>query len=75
MSDAQPGGCDAQRRAGAERMRATRERRRKGLRIVLFAVRDTEIEALVRHGLLAHADRNDRSAIAVALGRLLDRML
>ena len=75
MSDAQPGECDAQRRAGAERMRATRERRRKGLRIVPFAIRDTEIEALVRRGLLAQKDRDDRHAVAFALGRLLDRML
>jgi hypothetical protein len=36
----------------AERMRRSRERRREGLRIVRFAVRDTEVNALVTHDLL-----------------------
>jgi hypothetical protein len=51
----------------------SRELRRKGLRIVL-AVRDTEVDALVGHGLLDPARREDRSAIARARGRLLDQI-
>jgi hypothetical protein len=59
---------------GAERMRRSRKLRRKGLRIVRFAVRDTEVNALVSHGLLDPTDREDRAAIARALGRLLDQI-
>ena len=58
----------------AVRMRRSRELRRKGLRIVQFAVRDTEVDALVGHGLLDPARREDRAAIARALGRLLDQI-
>jgi hypothetical protein len=58
----------------AERMRRSRERRREGLRIVQFAVRDTEVDALVSHGLLDPARREDRASIARALGRLLDQI-
>jgi hypothetical protein len=59
----------------AVRMRRSRELRRKGLRIVQFAVRDAEVDALVSHGLLNPVDRQDRAAIARALGRLLVRRI
>jgi hypothetical protein len=42
------------------------------MRCVPFEVRDVEIEALVNHGLLDPADRNNREAIARALGILID---
>jgi hypothetical protein len=58
----------------AQRMRRSRELRRKGLRIVQFAVRATEVEALVTYGFLDLVDRDDRAAIARALGRLLDQI-
>jgi hypothetical protein len=58
----------------AERMRVSRQRRRDGLRCVPLEVRDEEIEALVKAGLLASDARNDRTAIAAAMGRLLDRL-
>src|ERR1700722_14616504 len=56
----------------AERMRVTRQRRRDGLRIIPFEIRDDEIEGLVTHGLLDPVARNDRNAIARAVGGLLD---
>jgi hypothetical protein len=55
-------------------MRASRDRRRKGLRMVPFAIRDSEIDALVTHGLLDPIDRDNRDTIACALGLLLDRI-
>jgi hypothetical protein len=59
--------------SAADRMRRSRERRRERLRIVQFAVRDIEVDALVSHGLLDPTDRKDRAATARALGRLLDQ--
>ena len=61
--------------SSADRMRRSRELRRKGLRHIGLDVRDTEIAELVRRQLLAEADRHDREAIATALGKLLDQML
>jgi hypothetical protein len=55
-------------------MRRSRELQRKGLRIVQFEVRETKIDALMSHGLLDPADREDRAVIARALGRLLDQI-
>ena len=62
-----------QRSPAAERMRLSRARRRKGLRMIRFAIRDSEVDGLVNHGLLDTACRNDRVAVAKALGGLLDR--
>ena len=61
--------------ASTGRMRTHRERRRNGLLVVPLHVRTSEIDALVRRGLLAHAMRSDRWAVACAVGRLLDRRL
>jgi|GEM_PF-2290041 len=58
----------------AERMQLSRQRRRDKLRVIPLEVRDDEIEALVRHGLLATDRRSDRNAIARAMGHLLDRI-
>jgi hypothetical protein len=55
-------------------MRLSRLRRREGLRVVPFEVRDAEIEGVVTHGLLDPAQRSDREAIARALGNLIDRI-
>jgi hypothetical protein len=55
-------------------MRDSRRRRRDGMRVIPFEVRDMEIEKLVALSLLDQANRNDRVAIARALGVLLDRI-
>jgi hypothetical protein len=75
MSDAQHPQRDAQRTAGAERMARHRKCRRQGLRSVVVAVRDSEIDALVARKLLAPELRNERSEISWALGLLLDDVL
>ena len=48
----------------AERMR---QRRRDGLRCLVIELRETEIDVLIRKGLLKPETRNDTSAIIDAL--------
>jgi hypothetical protein len=55
-------------------MRLARRRRRDGLRCIPLEIRGDEIEALVKAGLLASDARNNRTAIAAAMGKLLDRL-
>ena len=55
-------------------MRLSRLRRRDRMRVIRFEVRDSEIDGLVRHGLLKTADRDNGEAIARPLGNLMDRM-
>jgi hypothetical protein len=59
----------------AQRMRLHRHRRRVGLRCLMVELRETEIEALIRIGLLKAETRNDPSAIRKALYAHLDRTL
>jgi hypothetical protein len=51
----------------AERMRRHRQRRRQGLRHLGIDLREAEIDALVRAGLLPRELRMDRTAVAEAL--------
>jgi hypothetical protein len=60
--------------SAATRMRLSRSRRRNGVRVVPFEVRDSEIDNMVAVKLLDPAQRDDRVAIARALGILLDRI-
>jgi hypothetical protein len=53
--------------AAAKRMRDHRERRRKGHRCVTIELRETEIDLLIRRGLMKADARNDRYAICNAL--------
>jgi hypothetical protein len=59
----------------AMRMRLYRDRRRKKLRCVTIELRETEIEALIRKGILAREMRNDTIAIIKALYAYFDRTL
>jgi hypothetical protein len=61
--------------AAAERMRLHRERRRLGLRCFTIELRETEIDALIRKGLLRAEMRNDQNAVSEALYAYLDRTL
>ena len=61
--------------AAAERMRLFRERKRKGLRCLTIELRKTEIDALVRKGLLNGEMRNDPNAVVEALYAHLDQTL
>jgi hypothetical protein len=63
----------ATRSAAAERKRKHRERRRNGMRPLWIELRVTEIEALVRIGLLKAETRNDQNAIREALYEYLDQ--
>ena len=59
----------------AHRMRRYRERCNKKLRCLTVEIRDCEIEALVRMGLLNQETRNDTIAITEALHSFLDQTL
>jgi hypothetical protein len=59
----------------AERMRLYRNRRRKKLRCVTIELRETEIDWLIRRGLLNSEMRNNLIAIRDALHELLERTL
>lgn len=61
--------------AAAERMRIHRERRRQGLRCLTIELRETEIDALIRRGLLKAEIRNDKHALRMALYAHLDQTL
>jgi hypothetical protein len=61
--------------AAAERMRRHRERRREGLRCLTVEVRESEIDTLVRMGLLTTDMRNNTIRIIEALHAHFDRTL
>jgi hypothetical protein len=61
--------------AAAERMRRHRQRRRDGLRCLMIELRETEIDALIRNGLLAAENRHDYDSVQSALYAFLDRAL
>ena len=61
--------------SAAERMRRHRERRRDGLRCLTIELRETEIDALIRKGMLKTDARNDRDAILNALYAHLEHTL
>jgi hypothetical protein len=61
--------------AAAERMRAYRQRRRAGLRCVVVQLRETEVDVLIRRGLLNAVARNDVHAVRDALRAHFDRTL
>jgi hypothetical protein len=63
------------RSPAAERMRLHRERRRQGLRCLTIEVRESEIDTLVRMGLLKIEMRNDANAIIEAIYAHFDRTL
>jgi hypothetical protein len=56
-------------------MRAHRERRRDGLRCLTIELRETEIDSLIRKGMLKTDARNDQHAIRDALYAHLERTL
>ena len=66
---------EAARSAAALRMRRHRERRRDGLRCMTIELRETEIDALIRRGLLEEDTRNDLQAVRTAFYGFLDRAL
>ena len=63
------------RSPGAARMRLHRERRWRGLRCLTIELRETEVDALIRGGLLEQETRNDRNAVLEALYGHFNRTL
>jgi hypothetical protein len=59
----------------AERMRLHRERRRHGLRCLMIELRESEVDALTRMGLLRAEARNNPRAVSEVLYDHLDRTL
>ena len=59
--------------SGAERMRRHRYLRELGLRSIPARLHEHEISALVARGLLDASQRQNPTAVAVALGQYLDR--
>jgi hypothetical protein len=68
-SPSRPASC------AAERMRRHRQRRRNGLRCLIIELRETEIDALIRKGLLKPEMHNDTIAIIDALYAHLESTL
>jgi hypothetical protein len=73
----QSNGSEASAISGAAlRMRRHRERRRDGLRCMTIELRETEVTALIRKGLLKEDGRDNLRAVKSAfcgfLGRTLD---
>lgn len=58
--------------AAAMRMRLHRMRKRAGYRFLNVELRETEIDALVRRGLLHRHDANDNEAVCKALYAYFD---
>ena len=61
--------------AAGQRMRAHRDRRRKGLHCFTLEIRRREIDVLVQRGLLEPVARNDPYEVKMALYRHLDKTL
>jgi len=61
--------------AAAERMRRHRQRRRDGLRCLIIELRETEVDVLIRKGLLAAENRQDYASGQSALYAFLDHAL
>jgi hypothetical protein len=67
--------CSPSPSSAAERMRRHRERRRDGLRCLNVELHETEIDTLIRIGLLKNEMRNDLGAVIDALYAYLDQTL
>lgn len=65
----------AARARAAARMQRSRDRRAKRMRCYTLELRDEEIAALVRRGLLAPEEHANRGAIIKAMYAFLDRTL
>jgi hypothetical protein len=61
--------------SAAERMRLHRKRQRNGLHCVRLLLHETEIDGLVRKGLLKPERRRDQAAVETAIGVFICRQL
>ena len=65
----------ASRSPAAERMRRHRQRRRDGLRCLVIELRETEVDVLIRKGMLPAENRQDYASVQSALYAFLDDAL
>jgi hypothetical protein len=75
MATNPPTATPTTRSAAAERMRLHRERQRQGLRCLMIELRETEIDTLIRRGMLKADARNDPDAVCKALYAHLESTL
>ena len=75
MADVSPPTEPVTRSPAAERMRRHRERRRNRLRCLTIELREREIDALIRKGLLKPETRNQIYDLQMALYAFLDGTL
>jgi hypothetical protein len=75
MTAMTPATASTTRTAAAERMHRSRQRRRDGLRCLIIELRETEIDALIRKGLLPAENRQDYGSVQSALYAFLDHVL
>jgi hypothetical protein len=61
--------------AVAARMRRHRQRRRDGLRCVMVQLRESEIDELIRRGLLPEDHRNNPGDVTEAIHKHFDESL
>ena len=61
--------------AGASRQQLYRQRKKQGFRCIRVEIRHTEVQELVRRGLLGSGESDTFQAIRTALYRHLDRTL
>jgi hypothetical protein len=66
---------EAVRAGSAERMRRCRARRRAGFHCFTVELHRSEIDALVRRGLLSADEREDEGAVVDALGQHIEETL
>jgi hypothetical protein len=62
-------------RSPAERMRAYRRRRRRGLRNIRIQIGPAEIDALIEKGYLLQTDREDAEALEFAASSFISESL
>lgn len=75
MTAVQPTTEPPPRSPAAARMRAHRKRKRQGLRCVTVQLRETEIDVLIKMGLLTADTRNDPQSVRKAVHTHFDRTL
>jgi hypothetical protein len=66
---------EASRAGSAQRMRRCRARRRAGFHCFTVELHRSEIDALVRRGLLSADEREDEGAVVDALGQHIEETL
>jgi hypothetical protein len=66
---------EASRAGSAVRMRRCRARRRAGFRCYVIELHRSEIDTLVRRGLLPADEREDEGAVVDALGQHIEQTL